>query len=215
MESTCREIFSVPQSDERGIIALYPDPVSEGFYVFITPPSDGLALKPSASPSQEEVSCPWLHPEDPRWDSVVVVQSLEPALRWDPFPSPVEEVTSDLAVWPGKTGLREVRLGPIVYEREGLTEPSHHMQITLDDATYYVWAVRARYRLNDQIQVTDWSHKSATGISAPPRYCFFWTRSSLSSVKAPDIPAMQSQWFPWGNWPLSPPDSNLEVQPSK
>jgi len=195
--------------------AAIADPVQDRFYVFITPSLESMALKRLASPSPEEVSCPWLHPDDPLWESAVVIKSLKPLLRWDPFPGPGEEVTYDITVWPVETGLREVRLGPIAYERQWLTEPSHHMESTLDTAAYYVWAVRARYRLNDQILMTSWSHKIATGTSAEPHYCQFWTPSSLSFVNAPESPVTHSQWFPWGNWPLSPPDSERQEQSTK
>lgn len=188
-----------------GIVALFPDPVQEGFYTFMTPPAAGLAPTPSASPSQNEVWCPWLHPEDHRWYSVVEIQSLKPTLRWDIFSGPGEDVTYDLAVWPGETGLREVPLGPIAYERRGLTEPFHRMEVPLDGGTYYVWALRARYRLNDQIEETKWSYDGDGRTSPSPRYCYFWTSSSLSSGNTQNLQTRPSQWFPWGNWPLSPP----------
>jgi hypothetical protein len=159
-----------------------PPPLLIDFLMQMSLQKTRPVLKPSATPSQEEEEavCPWFHPEDPRWDSIVVVPSLKPTLHWDPFPGPGEAVTYDLAVWPGETGLREVRLGPIAYNRQGLTEPSHHMEIALDSQTHYVWAVRGRYRLNDQIQVTKWSYENASGTSGQPHYCHFWTPPSLS-----------------------------------
>ncbi len=121
-----------------GIAALMPDPVEEGFYVFITPSSESTAQKRSTSSSQDEASCPWLQPNDPRWDSILEVQSLKPTLRWDPFLGRGEGVAYDLAVWTEEMGLREVGLGTIVYERQGLTEPSHRIEAALDPATHYL-----------------------------------------------------------------------------
>jgi len=190
------------------------DAQRDGFLVG-PPRYAGYEMAPTKPKPLEEVACPWLHPKDPHWNSVVEIESLSPTLRWDPFPGPGEEVTYDLTMWSGTTGLREIQLGPIAYRRQGLTESFHHMETNLDASTYYVWAVRARYRLNDRIQLTNWSHESPTETSAPPRYCSFRTSSSLSSVKASDVPTTQSQWFPWGNWPLSPPDSERQEHSTK
>lgn len=235
-----------------GIVALAPDPVDEGFYVFITPQpasqglqpaapqstwfpwgnwplsppdskleeqqtSDSNAPQPAATPSDQAVSCAWFQPEIFRKESddLPLVHSLQPTLQWDRFPGPGEQVTYDVAVWRGGKGLREVQLGPIIYERQGLTELSHQIETALEPTTHYLWAVRAHFKLNDQIQMTDWIHEIDRGTSAQPRYCRFWTPSFLDLRKSADLPATRSQWFPWGNWPLSPPDSERQEQPTK
>lgn len=178
-----------------GLAALFPDPVEERFYVFITPPSESVGHKPVVMPSdQKTVSCAWLHSEKDRnqSDEIPVVQSLQPTLEWDRFSGPGEDITYDLMVWRGKAGWREVLAEALVYEREGLSVPSHQIEGSLELTTHYLWAVRARYRLNGEVQMTNWSHEMGIGTSGQPYYCQFWTPASLPSAHAPAQSAGQS-----------------------
>jgi hypothetical protein len=49
-----------------------------------------------------------------------------------------------------------------VYARDGLTNPFHTVDSPLAPATVYLWAVRARFPLDGQLRVTQWSVLNAT-----------------------------------------------------
>jgi len=108
-----------------------------------------------------------------------IQESLQPRLTWDPFPGLGEDVTYDLAIWPAKAGWHQVHRGSIVYERQGLTEPSHWIETALEPSTHYLWAVRAHSRRNGETQATPWSYEIAE-VYAPPDYYHLWTPPLLS-----------------------------------
>lgn len=103
------------------------------------------------------------------------VDSLQPTFRWEPFPGThqaydgarivpfvvvekesVRDVTYDFKIWTVARGApRE-----LAYEREGLTEPSHHLERPLQPDTKYYWSVRARFRLDGKPRTTEWSRSS-------------------------------------------------------
>jgi len=112
-----------------------------------------------------------------------IQESVQPMLKWDPFPGLGEDVTYDLTIWSAKTGLHQVQRGFIVYDRQGLTEPSHKIETALEPSTHYLWAVRAHFTRDGETQVTPWSHEIAAEASAEPRYYHFWTPTSLSLPK--------------------------------
>ena len=104
--------------------------------------------------------------------------SLQPNLKWDDFPVLGEDVTYDLRIWRVKVGWRQVQQGSVVYERQGITQPSHQVERALEPSTHYLWAVRAHFKLNDQIQTTPWSYEIAAGAPDEPQYYHFWTPAS-------------------------------------
>jgi len=108
-----------------------------------------------------------------------IENSLQPNLKWEAFPGLGEDVTYDLKVWHAKTGLNQVQHGSVVYEREGITQPFHQIEVPLELSTHYLWAVRAHFKRNDQIQVTPWSHEIAADALEEPRYYHLWTPTSL------------------------------------
>ena len=108
-----------------------------------------------------------------------IEKSLQPNLKWDAFPGLGEDVTYDLKIWRAKTGWSQLQQGSIVYERQGITQPSHQIEVPLELSTHYLWAVRAHFKLNDQIQITPWSHEIAAGAPDEPKYYHFWTPTSL------------------------------------
>jgi hypothetical protein len=108
-----------------------------------------------------------------------IEKSLQPNLKWDAFPGLGEDVTYDLTIWRAKTGWSQLQQGSIVYERQGITQPSHQIEVPLELSTHYLWAVRVHFKLNDQIQITPWSHEIAAGAPDEPRYYHFWTPTSL------------------------------------
>jgi hypothetical protein len=52
--------------------------------------------------------------------------------------------------------------GELVYTRGGLANPFHTVESPLAPATVYLWAVRARFDLDGQPRVTQWSVLNAT-----------------------------------------------------
>lgn len=119
----------------------------------------------------------WHKPEDSSEDSdeVPMIRSLRPTLKWDPFPGLDEDVTYDLTIWTAKVGLHQVQRGSIVYERQGLTEPSHRIETALELSTHYLWAVRAHFKHDGETQVTPWSYEIAARAPDKPQYYHFWT----------------------------------------
>ena len=86
--------------------------------------------------------------DDPR------VDSLQPTLRWEAFPiegdsRPIQDVTYELRIYDA--------VGEAVYEKTGLTAPSHRLTEPLHPAAEYVWTVRARHTLGGNPRVTQWS----------------------------------------------------------
>ena len=108
------------------------------------------------------------------------VDSLQPTFRWEPFPGTdqrgwgtptkpfvvvedaksVSDVTYELKIWIVSNGAP----GEVVYEREGLTEPSHRIESPLKPETEYYWSVRARFKLEGKPRVTEWSLTTAHGV---------------------------------------------------
>jgi hypothetical protein len=108
-----------------------------------------------------------------------IEKSLQPNLKWDAFPGLGEDVTYDLKVWRAKTGWSQLQQGSIVYERQGITQLSHQIEMPLELSTHYLWAVRVHFKRNDQIEITPWSHEMAAGAPDEPRYYHLWTPNSI------------------------------------
>ena len=107
--------------------------------------------------------------------SFAQVDSRTPTLRWAPFPgrhetpptgvgdpdrayvqvdpSRVADVRYDLRIW----GLRGNARGALVYKRDGLSGTTHLVEEPLAPDTGYLWSVRARYRVDGEERVADWS----------------------------------------------------------
>jgi hypothetical protein len=108
-----------------------------------------------------------------------IEESLQPMLKWDPFPGLGEDITYDLTIWSAKAGLHQVQRGSTVYERQGLTEPSHRIETALGPSTHYLWAVRSHFTRDGKTQVTPWTYEIAE-VYAPPDYYHLWTPTALS-----------------------------------
>ena len=104
--------------------------------------------------------------------------SLQSNLKWDAFSGLGEDVTYDLRIWRVQVGWRQVQQGSVVYERQGITQPSHQVEMPLEPSTHYIWAVRTHFKLNDQMQTTLWSYEIAAGAPDEPQYYHFWTPAS-------------------------------------
>lgn len=98
-------------------------------------------------------------------DDYVVVDSRQPTLLWEAFPSAdfldaaangtaerIADVTYDLRIW------RVVGDYPVelVYARSGIVEPRHRLEVALDPGARYHWSVRARFSLGGQSRVGRW-----------------------------------------------------------
>lgn len=110
------------------------------------------------------------------------VDSLQPTLRWQPFPgehqrfpggqvtpfveldpASVRDVSYDLRIWT----VRKRTPGDLAYEVDGLKEPSHKLERPLKPDTEYYWSVRAQFNLDGQRRVSEWS---LSQIPCPPFY---------------------------------------------
>ena len=93
----------------------------------------------------------------------------------------IQDVTYELRIWkaespaaglcapfPPAFAAEAVGRGPCVfpgelaYTRNGLANPFHEVESPLAPATVYLWAVRARFALDGQPRVTQWSVLTAT-----------------------------------------------------
>jgi len=109
------------------------------------------------------------------------VDSLRPTLRWEPVPGSqapskycstslydekkpfkpfiaddperLRDVSYDLQIWRVK-GLVPDEL---VYEREGIPDTTHKIEERLLPATRYYWSVRARFTVDGNTRVSEWS----------------------------------------------------------
>jgi hypothetical protein len=99
------------------------------------------------------------------------VDSLQPVLRWEVFPSEdvrrsseaevinrIRNVTYDLNVWISENDYPS----SLIYSRRGLPEPRHKIEEPLLPCAEYFWTVRARFLIDGKERVSEW------GISAWP-----------------------------------------------
>lgn len=99
------------------------------------------------------------------------VASLTPTLVWESFPQQddavqsaalaghrVEDVTYELRL--RRAGAGRSWSGPLVYERRGLMEPRHTVEVPLEPSQSYRWSVRARFRLDGRERVNQWSSRT-------------------------------------------------------
>jgi hypothetical protein len=144
-------------------------------------------------------------------------------MSWEPFYGP--HVTYDLKIW------RSGRLGPdaLVYNRTNLKQASHKLETALEPSSLYYWSVRAHFIEQGKDRITEWSRRSVkhslvakvmtSGIAVlmpdPVDEGFYVFITPPLASEDPQPAATQSQWFPWGNWPLSPPDSERPEQSTK
>jgi hypothetical protein len=112
----------------------------------------------------------------------VKVDSRQPTLRWEAFPGTtqamlgariqpfvdvdtdeVSDITYDLRIWNTSHGAP----ADLVYEREGIVEPSHRVESPLMPRTRYVWSVRSRFKLAGRPRASEWS---VSQIPCPASY---------------------------------------------
>lgn len=91
-----------------------------------------------------------------------VIDFARPSFQWEPFtppasipgsPSGPTNISYDLRIWKVRNG----SLGELVYERKSLPMPAHELQKPLEPDTRYFWSVRARFELDGENRLADWS----------------------------------------------------------
>lgn len=102
----------------------------------------------------------------------VELDSVHPILRWESFPrdydltdvegrqNKITNVSYDLKIFnAGRSSRNPVILLPakLIYDVRGLSEPHHKIENALNECTDYFWTVRAKFKLNDRMRVTEWS----------------------------------------------------------
>jgi hypothetical protein len=66
----------------------------------------------------------------------------------------------------------------VVYERNGITGASHVVETALEPETEYAWSVRARFDLNGETRVSEWSLVALPNVSClPGGFCGSSSRS--------------------------------------
>jgi len=66
-----------------------------------------------------------------------------------------QPVTYDLRIWRGMSA--DQFSDDLVYARDDLVNPSHEVEVPLSRGCWYFWSVRARFKLDGQTRVTEWS----------------------------------------------------------
>jgi hypothetical protein len=129
----------------------------------------------SCSPTFATFGLKPLYPENKVHASV---DSLQPVLRWEPFPSEgmrataeqiskIRDITYDLNIWLSENDYPF----SLIYTRRGLPEPRHKVEESLLPCAKYFWTVRARFLIDGKERVSEW------GISAT---LLFWQDPSKS-----------------------------------
>jgi len=102
----------------------------------------------------------------------VEVDSVQPTLQWERFPRDndlvdtdgqyhqITDVRYDLRVFdtaiPSSTNIILVP-AKLVYDARGISETYHKVESGLHACTYYFWTVRARFKLDERVRVTEWA----------------------------------------------------------
>lgn len=121
---------------------------------------------------------------NPTWGHLERFQlhTLTPAFEWEPFPRGYDVTIGKGAGQAGdvKYDLRIYADGEIFYERLGLAAPKHKLETPLGPCRDYRWTVRARFRLNGFVRVTEWTGAFNTlgGEAAP----WWWRRGSKPAL---------------------------------
>jgi hypothetical protein len=166
---------------EQGLTRLSEDISNRLFEQTELPIPSGL----SALPWSDKFGCCWLCPKSPAhdlshkfWKGTIeindrVVSSQQPELSWEDFPRPdqaaglleftegiVPEVRYDLRIWERRQG----DLGPLVYERRGLSESKHRLQDQLRSGGKYFWSFRACFSVEKGKVCTPWAFSSVPAV---------------------------------------------------
>jgi hypothetical protein len=121
------------------------------------------------------------------------IDNLQPTFAWQAFPreldikrvpeqmNRVKDVRYDLVI----AGEQNNFPGEIIYRRDGLTQNSHQLEISLSPGEHYYWTVRARFELDDRQQLTEWSTTDINNyyktIDVPNQYSFQFKTSKKNA----------------------------------
>lgn len=167
LQALDRNIQGLAQSIVSNVFESVSLPLLSNFWAFPGTRNFGWCwLKPIDPPAEVDHPFPFKTP--PRLRSPVV-SSRHPTLTFSPFPdeeqaeqlyqglgSRIDGVTYGIRVWqPLSNGA--VRL---VYERHGLSRPSHTLEQSLESETEYFWSMRACFPYNKINVCTLWAYSS-------------------------------------------------------
>jgi hypothetical protein len=91
-----------------------------------------------------------------------VMDFVSPRFEWQPFVPPESlsgafasptNITYDLRIWK----IHNDSPADLVYERKALPAPQHKLQHPLEPGTRYFWSVRARFEIQGETRLADWS----------------------------------------------------------
>lgn len=105
--------------------------------------------------------------------TMVVVDSLQPTLRWTPFPgrhqfgagdsgrpfipethaARARNVRYDVRIWQ----VENLTARAVVYERFAIKTNSHTLEESLQPSKPYFWSIRARFEINGETRISEWS----------------------------------------------------------
>lgn len=159
--------------------------IDENIFLLFPFPDRKLVRSP---PFPTEAFLHGLVPSSPRYSYTFfniapAVDSLQPTIAWQAFPrasdikrvpeqmSLVKDVRYDLVIAAEKNSSP----GEIIYQREGLMENSHKLEISLSPGKLYYWTVRARFELDGRKKLTEWSTTqkfSHKNIAVPNYYSY-------------------------------------------
>ena len=134
----------------------------------------------------------------------VPVDSLEPILRWAPFPGThysttlpsktvpfvdvdparVSDVTYQVRIWQEQND----QLGELVFECDRVAGTSCKVEPPLRAKTHYYWSIRARFKLDGNERISEW-----TVSQQPCCHGFFCGRDSARAIGA--VPALNAYRF--------------------
>ena len=102
-------------------------------------------------------------------------ETLQPTFRWEPVAE--SNARYDIVIFESYDALEKV-VGRTVYYREGLQEPEHTPEVSLQPGQYYYWSVRVRRGE----KVSEWSRfdyyaLGGCGTTTDVEYPFFRFRT--------------------------------------
>jgi hypothetical protein len=101
--------------------------------------------------------------------SFVEVDSVQPTLKWERFPREfdlidadgrsheIDDVRYELRVFDSTKVSGLIVPSRQVYSARDILQPYHQVEHALHDCSRYFWTVRARFRLNGRLRVTEWA----------------------------------------------------------
>jgi len=124
------------------------------------------------------------------------IDTLHPTFEWKPFPGDEDEALFGA----GLARVRNARYDLIVlratadlekvYERLGLEETEHRIEIDLEPDTAYYWSVRTRFTIDGKTRVTPWSTLGPLGAlnarrtaTVPNPFLFRFETPRLGNVR--------------------------------